>query len=58
MIDLFVGIGCEFGKHRSVSFVEKLKEDMHKLMINDHMILNKTQHRDIDKQSNKQRRRG
>lgn len=57
--DLFVGIGCEFGKHRSVSFVEKLKEDMHKSTLDNYpryMILVETQHRDVDKEQNQNKR--
>ena len=52
----YIGIGCEFGKHRSVSFVEKLKEDMNKNEVDDHRILVQTKHRDIQK--NEQKRKG
>ena len=51
----FIGIGCEFGKHRSVSFVEKLHEDMHKNKLNEHLILVETKHRDIQKSEQKRK---
>merc|ERR1711902_366861 len=46
-VNVIIGIGCEFGKHRSVSFVEKLKEDVHKSKINEYLVLIETKHRDV-----------
>ena len=50
---LFIGIGCEFGKHRSVSFVEKLAEDLHRASIGPYELLIVKEHRDVERSTAK-----
>ena len=43
---IFVGIGCQLGRHRSVAIVEKIGQDLKKVFPECNIFL---QHRDIDR---------
>ena len=50
---IFIGIGCEFGRHRSVSFVEKLAEDLCREKVGQRRLDVAAEHRDVERQNKK-----
>lgn len=51
---IFVGIGCQLGRHRSVAIVEKIGQDLKKAFPECNIFL---QHRDIDRKGSEKQQK-